>query len=165
MNWDAIGATAELLAGIGVIISFVYLARQIRENTKAQTRSNRWEVIKELKASMRHLSSDTELAAVVLRGFSDINSLNQVERSRFDLSVYDWLAGFEGAFLDARDGIYPDESLQVIKRAIAGYIRTDGGRAWWEQRRNWFTKAFQQAVDTILNDESIEVSGVGPIGV
>jgi hypothetical protein len=30
MNWDAIGAIAELLGAIGVIASLVYLAGQIR---------------------------------------------------------------------------------------------------------------------------------------
>ena len=41
MNWDAIGAIAELLGAVGVIASLVYLAGQIRhsreqmsENTK-----------------------------------------------------------------------------------------------------------------------------------
>jgi hypothetical protein len=29
MNWDAIGAIAELLGAIGVIASLIYLARQI----------------------------------------------------------------------------------------------------------------------------------------
>ncbi len=33
MNWDAIGAIAELLGAIGVIGSLVYLATQIRQNT------------------------------------------------------------------------------------------------------------------------------------
>ena len=35
MNWDAIGASAEMLAAIGVIISLVYLAVQMRLNTVA----------------------------------------------------------------------------------------------------------------------------------
>ena len=30
MNWDAIGAIAELLGAIGVIASLLYLARQMR---------------------------------------------------------------------------------------------------------------------------------------
>jgi hypothetical protein len=32
MNWDAIGAIAELLGAIGVIASFVYLATQIQHS-------------------------------------------------------------------------------------------------------------------------------------
>ena len=34
MNWDAIGAIAETLGAIGVITSLVYLAVQIRQNSK-----------------------------------------------------------------------------------------------------------------------------------
>ena len=163
MNWDAIGAIAELLAAIGVVISLVYLAHQIRQNTQSQIRSNNWEVTKELKNSVRQFASDAELAALTLRGFSDIDSLNQVERFRFDTAIYDWIAGFERALIDAREGHYPDEFVRTISTAIAGFLRTDGGRAWWEQRRAWFTETFTQDVDTILNDESIEVRGAGPI--
>ena len=32
MNWDAIGAIAELLGAIGVIASLIYLATQVRQN-------------------------------------------------------------------------------------------------------------------------------------
>ncbi len=35
MNWDAIGAIAELLGAIGVILTLVYLATQIRQNTES----------------------------------------------------------------------------------------------------------------------------------
>ena len=33
MNWEAIGAVAELLGAIGVIVSLMYLASQVRRNT------------------------------------------------------------------------------------------------------------------------------------
>ena len=33
MNWDAIGAIAELLGAVGVIATLAYLAQQIRQNT------------------------------------------------------------------------------------------------------------------------------------
>ena len=44
MNWDAIGAIAELLGAIGVIASLVYLAGQIRhsrEQLEQDTRATR----------------------------------------------------------------------------------------------------------------------------
>jgi hypothetical protein len=40
MNWDAVGAVAELAAALGVIVSLVYLAKQIsmtNENVADQT--------------------------------------------------------------------------------------------------------------------------------
>ena len=39
MNWEAIGALAELLAAVGVIVSLVYLASQIR-HSREQMRQN-----------------------------------------------------------------------------------------------------------------------------
>ncbi len=35
MNWEAVGAIAELLGGIGVIVSLFYLAMQIQQNTRS----------------------------------------------------------------------------------------------------------------------------------
>ena len=39
MNWDAVGAIAELLGAIGVIASLVYLATQIRQSREQMGRT------------------------------------------------------------------------------------------------------------------------------
>jgi len=41
MNWDAIGAIAELLGAIGVIASLVYLATQIRHGREQMSQNTR----------------------------------------------------------------------------------------------------------------------------
>lgn len=35
MNWDALGAVAEALGSIGVIVTLFYLISQIRQNTSS----------------------------------------------------------------------------------------------------------------------------------
>jgi len=40
MNWDAVAATAELVAAIGVIASPLYSAAQIRQNTASVRAEN-----------------------------------------------------------------------------------------------------------------------------
>ena len=35
MNWDAVGAIAELFAAIGALAALIYLALQLRHNTEA----------------------------------------------------------------------------------------------------------------------------------
>ena len=39
MNWDAVGAIAELLAAIGALAALIYLALQLRHNTEALRKS------------------------------------------------------------------------------------------------------------------------------
>jgi hypothetical protein len=41
MNWDAIGALAELAAAVGVIITLVYLAVQIRQSSSLVAQNNK----------------------------------------------------------------------------------------------------------------------------
>jgi len=37
MNWEALGAIGELVGAVSVLLTLIYLARQIKENTKVQT--------------------------------------------------------------------------------------------------------------------------------
>jgi hypothetical protein len=60
------------------------------------------------------------------------------------------------------DGEYPDEFLAPMRIALAGFLRTDGGRAWWEQRKNWFITVGGQSIDEILSDPEIDDRGAGP---
>jgi hypothetical protein len=165
MNWDAIGAVAELLGAIGVIISLIYLALQIRRNTRTQRRANVGDIAIELATTARCTATNPELASLLLRGYSDLDSLNSIERYRFDTFFYAFIANFERALIDARSGDYPEEQLVPMRAAIAGFLGTDGGRAWWEQTRTWFTIFGQQSIDTILSDETIDSRAATPASI
>lgn len=162
MNWNAIGAVGELLGAIGVILSLVYLGGQIRQNTRTQRRSNLGDVAGDLSAVLRSVSTDPELSSLVLRGLADLGALNPNERYQFDAFLYSWLVGFERALLDARDGDYPEENLAPMRRAIAGFLRTEGARVWWEERKVWFSSYGQQCMDRIIDDRDIDDLHAGP---
>ena len=40
MNWDALGAIAELLGALAVFVTVVYLTIQVRQSAKAQEQQN-----------------------------------------------------------------------------------------------------------------------------
>ena len=40
MNWDAIGAVSELIGAVAVVATLIYLAVQIRQNTKSVQSTN-----------------------------------------------------------------------------------------------------------------------------
>ncbi len=62
MNWDAIGAIAELLGAVGVIASLIYLATQIRQsheqmnqNTAALRTTSRQDIVSGYRTHARLL--------------------------------------------------------------------------------------------------------------
>ncbi len=58
MNWDAIGAIAELAGAIGVVVSLAYLATQIRHNTRAGHYAHQ-EVCRIVSTCSRNVSSNS----------------------------------------------------------------------------------------------------------
>ena len=64
MNWDAIGAVGELIGAIAVVITLVYLAIQIRQNTKT-VRASTYQSVAEALADgsykmIGHFDTDTD---------------------------------------------------------------------------------------------------------
>ena len=96
MNWDAIGAVAELLGAIGVIASLVYLAGQIRDsreqmsqNTRAVRAGAYQQFQEQLQTTMVRVLSVPSLEGVVFRGMADPETLSEEEAGRFAW----WLIG------------------------------------------------------------------------
>jgi hypothetical protein len=63
MNWDAIGATAEAVGALAVIITLIYLTYQLCQNTKAKSLGPEFTefvntVLEGVETGQRHKSED-----------------------------------------------------------------------------------------------------------
>ena len=82
MNWDALGATGELISAFAVVVSLVYLANQIKSSTHDFKASMRDSAFRSLEAWSHTIISDPELAWVFQRGCRDFESLDAKEKAR-----------------------------------------------------------------------------------
>lgn len=74
MNWDAIGAVGELVDAVAVIVTFIYLAGQLRQNAKA-LRSSTYQAFND--SSFSWVDSEIENSAM-LGKISDKASLDEL---------------------------------------------------------------------------------------
>ena len=65
MNWDAIGAVGEFIGAILVGATLIYLAFQLRQNTKALTSSTFQAVSSNMASNMEFFASDPTISACV----------------------------------------------------------------------------------------------------
>ena len=84
MNWEAIGAVAELIGAVGVIGSLVYLAVQIRQNTRSLRASAYQAITGHVGDINRALFENAEVAHIVDVGSQDRAKLSPEERRRFN---------------------------------------------------------------------------------
>ena len=88
MNWEAVGAIAELFGALGVIASLVFLTLQIRMNTKALRGTASFEAEKCMAQGNRDLVHDREVTAVLIKAYDPSASLADFSDDPIEFSLH-----------------------------------------------------------------------------
>jgi hypothetical protein len=152
MNWDAIVAISQLVAALGVILSLVFVASQIKQNTAALQRNEhnstmaQWTVIRMAIARNRDIA---ELMTAGLHGESVLDGADQLRLEQF-LAENVW-AAFH-IWDRTQRGVFPKGTFELTCGPhLCGLLRTARGGAWWHGAKNaGFIPAFVVDVDAVL---------------
>ena len=91
MNWGAIGAVGEIIGALAVFLTLVYLAIQIRQNTKSVQASAVDASISKVNDVRQSLYENAELSRIYNQGLVHPDELDEESRFRFRLVVHNIL--------------------------------------------------------------------------
>ena len=147
MNWEAMGSIAEVVGAVGVVVSLLYLALQIR----MQNRQARLEVVNELARQRNEysgsLADNHELAEVWLRGLNSYEDLSEVERVRFSAHIARMVRVMESLYQHRTEDQFAGENWEAFEQYIRDVFSYPGAQQWWRIRSSHFTQPFQAHVD------------------
>jgi hypothetical protein len=146
VNWEALGATGESIAAIGVIFSLVYLARQVRSQSLENRLASRNSMANELNLVYGDISADAELSAIFLKGINDWDSLDPVEKVRLSFLINRFFRIFEIMFEQHRRRRLDDSFWDGVEAGLNEFCRYPGVRHWWGTREELFSKEMQALV-------------------
>jgi hypothetical protein len=96
--------TLQILGGVGVIASMIYIGIQIRNNARAM-RAATYQQLSALAIQGWHsMAHNGETMDVMLRGMDDFSSLSRVEKARFRMVVMAQARSFENAWFQFKIG-------------------------------------------------------------
>ena len=154
MNWDAVGAIAEILGSLTVVIMIVYLTIQIRQSGKAaksvSTNQTRSAAVEEISA----ISSNTDAMKTYAHGLRDRASLEIHERLRFDLIIFQTLRVSETIFIEYQEGLVSEELWEGQWRGEKNILSTKGGRESWDVQKHFISITFMEWVDAHLDGQT-----------
>jgi len=153
MNWDSVAAIAELLGAIAVVISLLYLGRQVQQNTTAVRTGNATTMQSNFQKLAKLFYTDTEMTAVVLQAMESDKDLTPAQRHGAYAYFFDFLKTAELAHYHLRRGELDEELWLASEAFYKAYFTTPGFRAYWEARKPSFVPAFQAVVDQWLTEE------------
>jgi hypothetical protein len=150
MNWDAIGAIAEVVGAAGVIITLLYLALQIRRsNQLANVESNRF-AEQATDLPIMAIVQNPEVAKIFRVGLADRESLSSDDCLRFDMLMGKLIGSLVGSLTDKRLLGRNDELGGDYLESIRIFLLSPGGASWWSSYRSRWAKVNQLIVDEVI---------------
>ena len=153
MNWSDIGSIGEAIGAIGVIGSLIYLALQVRANSKSLIKSTRESTFNSLKEWNFYVMSDPDLAWIFQQGSRDFNSLSQKERARYVHVMFSFYKTFENIFLYYKEKSISEEVWRYNSTIFFAYIAQPGAKQYYNLRKPIFDPRFCKIVDEMTDSE------------
>jgi hypothetical protein len=148
MNWDALGAIAELVGAIAVILTLIYLAVQIKQSGKLVEQNTQMLNVSQANATReamnevsRIIAADGEAGRLYWNGLEDRNALSEEDAQRFDSMQY-------LLFSSAQQGLQTDSDVPLTSLRWA--LERKGTRDWWAEYKPVFKEDMHQVVDALI---------------
>lgn len=139
---------AEIIGGVGIIVSILYLALEVSENTTNTRISNHIALI-EQAGELKYLRmTNPDMAEIVLKGLDNKTNLSEVDQFRFQSYASQAFDLWETAFLMNESDVLPAETWEIWHFAWCKALKAPGYRAMWDEgMRNNYTDRFRSNVD------------------
>lgn len=156
MNLEQAAFIAEVVSGLGVILSLIYLTTEVRRSTKQAQRDSMALLTAKRTEIMYQVTDNPELASIVWRCFSGTR-VPAHEWARYSLYLQTTMVTIEMGFRK----IWANEVDPVTAKTwIEGadfWFKYPGVRTWWKAGPIGFSDKFSAYIDQRL--ELIEVDG------
>lgn len=158
MDWTIAAALGQLLAALGVIVSVIYLAMQVKE-TNAQTRlASSQAVDNSLMASWDPIYIPGNFE-VWQKALFNPDSLTQSEEFLFNTLMSRVLQSFNLVAAQYTRGTYDAHLFQSVAAYYAGFVGTTGGQRYWRRYGHLSVPEARAAVEREL-EKNNSVAGV-----
>jgi len=149
MNWDAIGAIAELLGAVGVIGSLIYLATQVKTSTIASSVESKLRTTEFLVNFQDMLIANPQMHEVMLRGRRDVENLSKEEYMIFSNMAQKAFWYFSATYFQKRKNAVDEADWFEVQAIINYWTSAPGAYHWWRKFGHLaFTGEFSDFIDS-----------------
>ncbi len=146
-----IGNIAEAIAAVGVILSLVYVAVQIRQNTQA-IRAASYQGLAEGVAEFQTILIENEdFARIYVQALEDPSKLNPEEQMRFDTYIGNFLTKVDVAVDLYKRGMIDDKAMIPYTRYVMYMFEQPYIREWWSVGKEFFSDDLRSYIDEHLD--------------
>ena len=148
MNIEAMANYADVVGGIAVLVSLIYVGLQIRSNTRSSLSQTNMMAHESMANISLEIAKDAQLGSLVRRGLLRVSELDADEKFQFLTLLLSLYRRYENVFYQNRKGLLEDELWEGYSHSMISYLNTDGGKEFWTHRKESFSATFRAFLET-----------------
>ena len=154
MTLQDLGNIGEFVAAVATLFTLIYLAAQIRQNTRAVRSTAFQQVVDSFSEISLAMGLNPEVSEIFDRAREDLSSLDSGEKSRLRLIFLSFFRRAESVFFQSEQGTLQAESWEGIRESLKLILRGQGARQFWDENRSVFNSRFRTFVESELLERS-----------
>lgn len=153
---EALGNIGEFVGALGVVISLVYLARQMHQNTISVRAASFNAMIQNSIRLLEHSFRDSEFAAFLARAEADPDALTPQERVRWDSYMTAVYRHFGNLVFQSRVGALDEQMWAAYRQDLKRHLREESWSRWYQDHRDVFSRSLTEHVEETLREIEAE---------
>ena len=141
---------AEIVGGITIVLSLIFVGYEIQRNSQTQIRATTQNVISEYNAALETLSESVEMACIYAHGVQDFSGLAGADQVRLSAFLLRWNRVVEDIFYLERDGAVEPQIWLAIESQQREVAQLPGFQQWFSLRKHWMSPDYQAFVSGLI---------------
>lgn len=152
MNWAAIGSIGEILGALAVVISLLYLARQIRQNSRIVKGNSVQSITQTIQSELRWSGDYGDL---MLKMFDEPKSLTRLEAFKLGEWMTAAMMARQNEYIQFEQSLIDEEIWHGCLGILKNMLSIPWCREWWSGfDKGVFTPRFIELVDSVSEQEN-----------
>lgn len=152
INWSSTiqiwANVATIINSIVVVISLIYLARQVKISTKATKGATYQTIINGVASIEARISQDKEVARIYKVGTADPAQLDGIEKVIFNELISSYFNFYENLHFQADQDLVDKGLWKGWSKNLIDDLQKPGIAAWWDAKKGFYSDRFRKYVDT-----------------
>ncbi len=149
MTLEELGGIGEFIGGLAVLASLVYLATEIRRNTKATRLATLQSALGSVQQIYDAPARDAELTRIIRLGMVDRSQLTEDESARLGFWLSSILRQSENTFVQHRAGMLDDQSWAARAHQIRNFFSSPTVIKMWGSASEGYHEDFRDWVNSL----------------
>jgi len=145
-----IALIAEILGGIAILISLIFVGIQFKENTVATKSQNASTTMAALANWYIAIGNNSESSELYYNFMADPEAMTPEQRFQVVMSTHGIFIIFQNSFYLSKEGTLDSEMQNALTSVMLGILDQPGFKFYWEQRKSFFFKDFREYIEDII---------------